>query len=153
RGMALGIWAGVSGLGVALGPFVGGAVVEGIAWHWIFWLNVPIGLVLAPLAWRRLTESFGPAGKLDLRGLLLAGTGLFGLTFGIVRANALGWTSTTVLVAMIAGVALLVTFVAWELRAPAPMLPMRFFRSRGFAASNGVSFAMFFGVFGAIFLL
>ncbi len=153
RGMALGIWAGVSGLGVALGPFVGGAVVEGIAWHWIFWLNVPIGLVLLPLAWRQLSESYGPADKLDIRGLGLAGAGLFGLTFGIVRATALGWTSTTVLVSIIGGVALVLAFIAWELRAPAPMLPMRFFRSRGFSASNGVSFAMFFGVFGAIFLL
>jgi EmrB/QacA subfamily drug resistance transporter len=153
RGMALGIWAGVSGLGVALGPFVGGAVVEGIDWQWIFWLNVPIGLALAPLAWRMLNESRGPADKLDLPGLGLAGAGLFGLTFGIVRASALGWTSTTVLVSIIAGVALVAAFVAWELRAPAPMLPMRFFRSRGFAATNGVSFAMFFGVFGAIFLL
>jgi EmrB/QacA subfamily drug resistance transporter len=153
RGMALGIWAGVSGLGVALGPFVGGAVVEGIAWHWIFWLNVPVGLMLLPLARAKLSESYGPADKLDIRGLLLAGTGLFGLTFGIVRANALGWTSATVLVSIIAGVALVVAFIAWELRAPAPMLPMRFFGSRGFAASNGVSFAMFFGVFGAIFLL
>ena len=153
RGMALGIWAGVSGLGVALGPFVGGAVVEGIAWHWIFWLNVPIGLVLLPLAWRQLSESYGPADKLDIRGLGLAGAGLFGLTFGIVRATELGWTSTTVLVSIIGGVALVLAFIAWELRAPAPMLPMRFFRSRGFSASNGVSFAMFFGVFGAIFLL
>jgi len=153
RGMALGVWAGVSGLGVALGPFVGGAVVEGIAWQWIFWLNVPIGLVLLPLARRMLTESHGPTSTLDIRGLVLAGTGLFGVTFGIVRATALGWTSATVLVSIIGGVALVLAFVAWELRAPAPMLPMRFFRSRGFAASNGVSFAMFFGVFGAIFLL
>ena len=153
RGMALGIWAGVSGLGVALGPFVGGAVVEGIDWQWIFWLNVPIGLVLLPLAARMLNESHGPASRLDLPGLGLAGAGLFGLTFGIVRATALGWTSPTVLVSIIGGVALVLAFVAWELRAPAPMLPMRFFRSRGFAASNGVSFAMFFGVFGAIFLL
>jgi EmrB/QacA subfamily drug resistance transporter len=153
RGMALGIWAGVSGLGVAMGPFVGGAVVEGIAWNWIFWLNVPIGIVLLPLAWRQLSESHGPANKLDIRGLLLAGTGLFGLTFGIVRATALGWDSATVVVSIGSGVALLLLFIAWELRAPAPMLPMRFFRSRGFAASNGVSFAMFFGVFGAIFLL
>ena len=153
RGMALGIWAGVSGLGVALGPFVGGAVVEGIAWNWIFWLNVPIGIVLLPLAWRQLSESHGPAATLDIRGLLLGGTGLFGITFGIVRATALGWDSATVVVSIASGVALLLSFIAWELRAPAPMLPMRFFRSRGFAASNGVSFAMFFGVFGAIFLL
>ncbi len=153
RGAALGIWAGVSGLGVALGPFVGGAVVEGIDWQWIFWLNVPIGLVLLPLAARLLTESHGPAGRLDLPGLGLAGAGLFGLTFGIVRATELGWTSTTVLVSIVGGIGLVLAFIAWELRAPAPMLPMRFFRSRGFAASNGVSFAMFFGVFGAIFLL
>ena len=153
RGMALGIWAGVSGLGVAVGPFVGGAVVEGIAWQWIFWLNVPIGLVLLPLAARRLTESHGPAGRLDLPGLVLAGAGLFGLTFGIVRATALGWTSATVIVSIGAGVALLAAFLWWELRAPAPTLPLRFFRSRAFAASNGVSFAMFFGVFGSIFLL
>jgi EmrB/QacA subfamily drug resistance transporter len=153
RGMALGIWAGVSGLGVALGPFVGGAVVEGIAWQWIFWLNVPIGLVLLPLAARLLNESHGPAHHLDVRGLVLAGTGLFGLTFGIVRATALGWTSPIVTISIGAGVALVAAFLWWELRAPAPMLPLRFFRSRAFAASNGVSFAMFFGVFGSIFLL
>ena len=153
RGAALGIWAGVSGLGVALGPFVGGAVVEGIAWQWIFWLNVPIGIVLLPIAWARLTESRGPVSTLDLPGLALAGTGLFGLTFGIVRAMALGWTSTTVVASMSAGVALLAAFLWWERRAPAPMLPLRFFRSRAFAATNGVSFSMFFGVFGSIFLL
>lgn len=153
RGLALGIWAGVSGLGVALGPFVGGAVIEGLAWQWIFWLNVPIGLVLLPLAARHLTESHGPANRLDLPGLVLAGGGLFGLTFGIVRATALGWTSPTVTVSIGGGVALLAAFVWWESRAAAPMLPLRFFRSRAFAASNGVSFAMFFGVFGSIFLL
>jgi len=153
RGAALGIWAGVSGLGVALGPFVGGAVVEGIAWQWIFWLNVPIGIVLVPLAWARLTESQGPAKTLDLPGLALVGSGLFGLTFGIVRATALGWTSTTVVGSISAGVALLAAFLWWEQRAPAPMLPLRFFRNRAFAATNGVSFAMFFGSFGAIFLL
>jgi EmrB/QacA subfamily drug resistance transporter len=153
RGMALGIWAGVSGLGVAIGPFVGGAVVQGIAWQWIFWLNVPIGLVLVPLAVRQLTESHGPAKRLDLPGLGLAGVGLFGVTFGIVRATALGWTSTTVMTSIGVGVVTLAAFIWWEMRAPAPMLPLRFFRSRGFASSNGVSFAMFFGVFGSIFLL
>src|SRR4051794_37948699 len=153
RGAALGIWAGVSGLGVALGPFVGGAVVEGIAWQWIFWLNVPIGLVLIPVAVARLSESRGPSRTLDLPGLVLAGTGLFGLTFGIVRATALGWTSATVVTSITAGVVLLAAFLWWETRAPAPMLPLRFFRSRAFAATNGVSFAMFFGTFGSIFLL
>lgn len=153
RGAALGIWAGVSGLGVALGPVVGGAVVEGISWHWIFWLNVPVGLALLPLAANRLTESRGPSSALDLRGLALAAGGLFGLVFGIVRSQELGWTSSTVSVSIVVGLALLVAFVLWELRAPAPMLPMSFFRSRGFTAANLVSLAMFFGSFGAIFLL
>src|SRR3954470_8605630 len=153
RGLAIGAWSGISGLGVALGPLVGGAVVDGISWHWIFWLNVPTGIVLAPLAYRRLTESHGPAGKLDIGGLALGGLGLLGVVYGIVRGAELGWTSGTVLSSLVAGVILLGAFVAWELRTPAPMLPMRFFRSRAFAASNGVSFAMYFGVFGSIFLL
>jgi EmrB/QacA subfamily drug resistance transporter len=153
RGAALGIWAGVSGLGVALGPFVGGAVVQGISWHWIFWLNVPVGLALLPLAVAKLRESFGPYDRLDLPGLALAGVGLFGVTFGIVRGEALGWTSATVLGSLITGILVLAAFLAWEKRSPAPMLPLAFFRSRGFSATNGVSFAMFFGTFGAIFLL
>jgi EmrB/QacA subfamily drug resistance transporter len=153
RGLALGVWAGVSGLGVALGPFVGGAVVEGISWQWIFWLNVPTGLILIPLALRYLTESFGPARSLDLRGVALAATGLFGITFAIVRGQSEGWTSPLILGSASAGVALVVAFLLWERRAPAPMLPLRFFSSRGFVASNLVGFSMFFGVFGAIFLL
>ncbi len=153
RAAALGIWGGISGLGVALGPFVGGLVVEGIAWQWIFWLNVPIGLALIPLAGRMLTESRGPDAALDLRGLALAGTGLFALTFGIVRGEALGWTSATVVGVLGGAVALLAGFVAHERRTAAPMLPMRFFRSRSFSATSGLSFAMFFGTFGAIFLL
>ena len=153
RGMALGIWGGVSGLGVALGPLVGGAVVSGISWHWIFWINVPVGLVLIPLALTRLTESRGPSARLDLRGLALAGPGLLGITYATIRGQALGWTSTTILTSFAVGVGFVIAFVAWELRAPAPMLPMRFFRSRTFAATNGLSFAMYFGVFGSIFLL
>jgi EmrB/QacA subfamily drug resistance transporter len=153
RGVALGIWSGISGLGVALGPVIGGAVVSGISWQWIFWLNVPIGLVVVPLALARLTESHGPNKHLDLGGLVLASGGLFGVIYGLVRANALGWTSTTVLTSAILGAALLGGFVAWELRTSTPMLPMRFFRSRAFSATNGVSLAMYFGMFGAIFLL
>ncbi|HEY1592571.1 MAG TPA: DHA2 family efflux MFS transporter permease subunit [Solirubrobacteraceae bacterium] len=153
RGVALGIWSGVSGLGVALGPVVGGAVVSGISWHWIFWLNVPIGLVVIPLARMRLTESFGPNRHLDLPGVALASGGLLGVVYALVRANALGWTSPMVLGTAIAGAVLLAGFVAWELRTETPMLPMRFFRSRAFTATNGVSLAMYFGMFGVIFLL
>jgi EmrB/QacA subfamily drug resistance transporter len=153
RGLVLGLWSGISGLGVAIGPLVGGAVVDGISWHWIFWLNVPIGIALVPLAARRLTESHGPAKHLDLPGLVLGGLGLLGVVYGIVRGNELGWTSTTILASITSGALLLAAFIAWELRAPHPMLPMRFFRSRAFAAANGVGFVMYFGVFGSIFLL
>ncbi len=153
RGMAIGIWGAVSGLGVALGPVVGGAVVEGLSWQWIFWLNVPIGLLLAPIAARTLRESFGPNDRLDLPGVALASVGLLALVFGIVRGQSLGWTSAPVVASLAAGVAVLAAFVAWELRSPAPMLPMRFFASRAFAGTNAASLAMFFGVFGSIFLL
>lgn len=153
RGLAIGLWSGVSGLGVALGPVVGGAIVEGISWHWIFWVNVPIGLVLVPVALVRLHESVGPHGVLDLGGLGLAALGLLGVTFGVVRADALGWGSAPVVGSIAAGVALLALFLRWEARAPRPMLPLRFFGSRTFSATNAVSFAMFFGVFGSIFFL
>jgi EmrB/QacA subfamily drug resistance transporter len=153
RAAALGIWGGLQGLGVAIGPLVGGAVVEGIAWQWIFWLNVPIGAALIPLGARVLAESHGPNRDLDLRGIALVGAGLFGLTFGIVRSEALGWGSATVLISLAAGLALLAAFVRYERRPQAAMLPMRLFRSRGFSATNALSFAMFFGAFGTIFLV
>jgi EmrB/QacA subfamily drug resistance transporter len=153
RGIAIGAWSGIAGLAVAMGPLVGGAVVEGLAWQWIFWLNVPIGLVVLPLAVGRLRESLGPDRGLDLPGLALASGGLLGIVWGLVNGNADGWTSAQIVGALGAGSALLVAFVAWEARTPAPMLPMRFFRSRVFAASNAASLFMYFGMFGAIFLL
>src|SRR5947209_19507887 len=100
RGAAIGLWGGISGLAVAAGPVVGGAVTGGISWHWIFWLNVPVGIALIPLAARRLTESFGPRPQLDLVGLLLAGAGALGLTWGLVRGNAAGWGSAEVVAAL-----------------------------------------------------
>ena len=153
RGLALGIWGGIGGLAVAFGPLVGGAVVSGISWHWIFWLNVPIGLVLAPLAWRRLEETRGAESRLDLPGLLLASAGLGGIVWGLVRGNDHGWGSAGIFGPLVAGAVLLGSFLAWERRAPAPMLPLRLFRDRTFALANVASLLMSFGMFGSIFWL
>src|SRR6476469_3746106 len=153
RGVFLGAWGGISGLAVAFGPLVGGAVVSGISWHWIFWLNVPLGLVLIPLALLRLDETKGPFGRVDLPGLVLVSTGLFGIVWGLVRGNSLGWSSPEIVGSLIVGAIVVAAFVAWELRTEHPMLPMRFFRDRTFALSNIASLLMSFGMFGAIFLL
>jgi EmrB/QacA subfamily drug resistance transporter len=153
RGLALGAWGGISGLAVAIGPLVGGAVVEGISWQWIFWLNVPIGLALIPLAALRLKESRGPNDALDLPGVGLASVGLFGIVWGLVRGNQVGWGSPEIVGALVLGSAVLALFVLWELRTKEPMLPLRFFRNRTFTAANVASLLMFFGMFGSIFLL
>jgi len=153
RGLALGIWGGIGGLAIAIGPLVGGAIVNGVSWHWIFWINVPIGLVLAPLALARLEESYGPDSTLDLPGLGLASAGLLGIVWGLVNGNSHGWTSPGIVTALVAGVLLVGAFVAWELRATSPMLPIQFFRSRTFSLTNVASLLMFFGMFGSIFLL
>jgi EmrB/QacA subfamily drug resistance transporter len=153
RGVALGAWGGIGGLAVALGPLVGGAVVSGLSWQWIFWINVPVGIVLIPLALRRLDETHGPSTRLDLPGVGLVSAGLFGIVWGLVRGNGQGWTSPEIVFSLAAGAVLLVAFVLWELRTDAPMLPMRFFRNRTFAMTNLASLLMFFGMFGSIFLL
>jgi EmrB/QacA subfamily drug resistance transporter len=153
RGLALGIWGAISGLAVALGPLVGGAIVSGISWHWIFWLNVPIGLLLLPFILLRLDETRGPATRLDLPGLALGSTGLVGIVWALVSANNDGWTSPQIISAFILGCVLLACFVAWELHTEHPMLPMRFFRNRTFALANIASLFMFFGMFGSIFFI
>jgi EmrB/QacA subfamily drug resistance transporter len=153
RGAFIGAWSGIAGLAVAFGPLVGGAVVSGISWHWIFWINVPIGLILIPLALSRLEESHGPSTSLDLRGLALASAGLTGLVWGLVRGNSQGWSSPEIVGALTGGALVLALFVLWELRATEPMLPMRFFQNRVFTLANVASLLMFFGMFGSIFLL
>jgi EmrB/QacA subfamily drug resistance transporter len=153
RGAFIGAWSGIAGLAVAFGPLVGGAVVSGISWHWIFWLNVPIGIALIPLALKRLDESHGPAAKLDLPGLGLASAGLTGVVWGLVRGHGQGWTSPEIVGALTAGTVVFALFILWELRTAEPMLPMRFFQNRVFALANVASLLMFFGMFGSIFLL
>jgi EmrB/QacA subfamily drug resistance transporter len=153
RAVALGAWGGIAGLAIAIGPLVGGAISEGLAWQWIFWVNVPIGIIAIPLAWARLTETRGPATRLDLPGLGLASGGLLAVVWGLVRANEQGWTSVEIRGTFALGIALLVAFVVWEARSAEPMLPLRLFRSRSFTAANIVSMLMTFGMFGSIFLL
>ena len=153
RALALGAWGGIAGLAIAIGPLVGGAIAEGLDWHWIFWLNVPIGLVVLPLAAFRLTETYGPEGRLDIPGLGLISAGLLSLVWGVINGNDLGWDSPQVIGTIVAGFVLLLAFVGWEARRDHPMLPLSFFRSRAFSAANVVSLLMYFGMFGSVFLL
>ncbi|MFT2817832.1 DHA2 family efflux MFS transporter permease subunit [Leifsonia sp. A12D58] len=153
RPVAIGIWGGISGLGVALGPLIGGAVVEGWNWQSIFWLNVPIGIISVPLVMLALPNSFGERVRADVVGLVLAGFGVFGLVFGIVRGNDAGWSSGEVLIALIGGAVLLVAFVLWEARTSAPLLPLRLFKDRSFTVANLVGVTFSLGIFGSIFIL
>jgi EmrB/QacA subfamily drug resistance transporter len=151
RGIAFGIWGATAGLGVALGPVIGGAITEYSSWQWIFWVNVPIGLLLLPLL-VKVRESRGGAGRLDPIGTVLATSGLFGVVFGVVRGNDHGWTSGQVLSGLVGGAVLLVAFLLWERRAPAPMVPLHLFRSKGFGLTNAIALVMAFGMFGSVFL-
>lgn len=153
RAMAIGIWGGVSGLGVALGPVIGGAVVDGISWEAIFWLNVPVALVAIPLVLWALPESHGRRQPLDLAGLALAGTAVLALVWSIIRGNDDGWTSARVLGGLVLGVVLLLGFVVRESRTDHPLVPLRLFRERSFSVANISAFAFSFGVFGLVFLL
>ncbi|MEU5881495.1 MFS transporter [Spirillospora sp. NPDC047279] len=153
RGAAIGVWGAVAGLGVAAGPVIGGAITEGLSWQWIFWVNVPVGLTAAALSLVLLRESRGPNPHLDVPGLLLAGAGLFALTWAPVRAPAAGWASTEVIVALVAGAAFLLAFLRWEARTPHPMVPLRHFRSRGFSASNAVAFLQQVSLIGSLFVI
>lgn len=153
RSAAIGIWGGISGLGVALGPLLGGAVVDGLSWQWIFWINVPIGILVLPLVARVLRDSRGGAGRLDPLGLILASGGVVAIVWGIVHGADDGWTSGGVLAALLGGGLLLAALVGWEHRAAAPMLAPRLFGVRAFSVANVVAFAFSVGVFGSIFLL
>ncbi|HEX7492215.1 MAG TPA: DHA2 family efflux MFS transporter permease subunit [Candidatus Limnocylindrales bacterium] len=153
RPLALGAWGGIGGLAVAVGPVVGGAITQGVSWHWIFWVNVPIGIVTVILAQLRLPESHGPDRSLDLPGVALASVGLVGIVWGVTHGNSLGWTDGQIVGAIGAGFAFIGAFLAWETRTAHPMLPLKLFSRRASVVANGVSFLMAFGMFGSIFLL
>jgi EmrB/QacA subfamily drug resistance transporter len=153
RGMIVGIYGGLAGLAVASGPIVGGVVTEGLDWHWIFWLNVPIGLVATTLARRLLPESHGAPERLDLAGVALVTAGVVALVWALVRANDVGWSSAEIISTLVAGCALLLALVRWEQRVREPMLPLRMFRSRVFAVGNLTTFLMSGATFAAAFLI
>ena len=153
RGAVIGIWGGITGLAVAGGPLIGGAVTQGLDWHWIFWVNVPIGLVAVLLSRRLLRESRGPQTRLDPLGALLITAAATAVAWGLVRASDAGWGGSETVGTLSGGAVLLSCFVLWERRAAAPMLPLRLFRVRAFAAANATGFLMFGSIFSAAFLM
>ncbi|MFI0897604.1 DHA2 family efflux MFS transporter permease subunit [Streptomyces sp. NPDC020983] len=153
RGAAIGVWGAVTGLGVALGPVLGGVIIQDIAWQWIFWINVPVGVTVAVLAFLVLEESRGSRPQLDLPGVALVSAGLLALVWAPVRAPSVGWGSAEVALALAAGVVLLAGFVARQRRARFPMLPLGYFRVRGFSVANGTVFFMMFSLIGSLFMI
>src|SRR6266852_3082490 len=153
RARALGIFSGVTGCALIIGPAIGGFITEDLGWRWIFWINLPIGGIAIALVLTRLRESFGPAAALDIPGLAIVAAVALALVWTLLRGSVAGWSSTEVLSTLVAGTLLAAAFVAWELRAPAPMVPMRLFRSRAFSASLAASFLFYAAMYGVLFLL
>ena len=152
RGAIVGAWGGIGGLAVAIGPMIGGAVTQGLSWHWIFWVNVPIGIAAAALATVKLPESRGAQSKLDVPGMLLVSAGAVSILWGLIRSTDVGWTSGEVAVFLALGAAVIIAFVGWEARATAPMLPLRLLTIRPFAAALGTAFLMTGSIMSAAFL-
>jgi EmrB/QacA subfamily drug resistance transporter len=155
RGRAIGAWSGFSGVGTAIGPFLGGWLVQAVSWRLIFVINLPLAALVVVLAQRHVPESRDPAATapVDAVGGALVTAGLIGLTYGLIQGPADGWTAAPVVVALIAGALLLGVFGRWERRAPAPMLSLNLFRSTQFTATNVVTFIIYGAIGGVLFLL
>lgn len=153
RGAAIGVWGAITGLGVAAGPVLGGVIIQDVSWEWIFWINVPVGVAVAVLSLVMLQESRGERPQLDLVGVALVSAGLLALVWAPVRAPSTGWGDPQVALALAAGAVLLAAFLGWQRRAPYPMLPLHYFRVRGFSAANGTVFFMMFSLIGSLFMI
>jgi EmrB/QacA subfamily drug resistance transporter len=153
RGKAVGIWGGIAGLGVAAGPLIGGGFTQALSWHWIFWVNVPIGVIAMIGARLRLTESYGPRSKLDIPALVLISTGVGLLVWGLVQGPQAGWSSPRIVISLTAGVLLIAAFIGWEARTPEPMIPLTLFRSRTFSAAVATQFLMASAIYAGAFLI
>jgi MFS family permease len=147
------LFAGLTGLALILGPVVGGAITEGLEWRWIFWLNLPIGAVLIPLALARIPESRGADAAIDAPGVALVAAAALAVVWALMRGNHVGWASGEVLASLAGGLVLATAFVGWERRAAAPMVPLRFFRARAFSAGLAASFLFNAAMYGVLFLL
>jgi len=163
RPWALGIFTSVTGIAILAGPVLGGAVAQGLDWPWIFWLNVPIGLVLIPLMLVRLEDAaeagagagagIGAVPGLDVAGIVLGTVGVLGVVWALIRAGSLGWASPEIIGTLAGGVMIAVIFVLWELRTAQPMMPVRLFTSRPFAAGNAVIFAIMATMMSLVFFM
>jgi EmrB/QacA subfamily drug resistance transporter len=153
RAMAIGVLGGVAGLGVAAGPVIGGVVLEGISWEWIFWINVPVGAAVALFSALRLHESRGPRPYLDFPGLILAGAAMFAVVWAAVRAPSIGWGSAEVVGMLVSGAFLAVLFLLWERRTATPMLPLAYFRKPAFAGANFAGFVMWVSMIGSLVMI
>jgi EmrB/QacA subfamily drug resistance transporter len=153
RGRALGIFEGLTGLATIAGPPVGGSVAFLIGWEWVFWINVPIALLMIPAVWARIDESHGSDTALDLLGMALVTGGCLGLVWGLVRGNESGWSSAEVVASLAVGVVLILLFVRWERRTAEPMLPLGLFGRRTFTTSTVVSFLLYAALYGTVFFL
>jgi EmrB/QacA subfamily drug resistance transporter len=153
RGKALGVFSGITGLALIAGPVVGGAVAEGLAWQWIFWINIPIGLIVIPLVLGRVPESFGPPARLDIRGLVIVTGAALAIVWALMRGNDVGWVSLEIIATALAGVVLATGFVAWEVRAAEPMVPIRLFRARAFSSGIAASFLFYASMYAVVFFL
>ncbi|HUL26322.1 MAG TPA: MFS transporter [Streptosporangiaceae bacterium] len=155
RGKAIGAWSGLSGVGSAIGPFLGGWLIQAGSWRLIFVINLPLAALVVAVGLRHIPESRDPdaTGKLDVTGSVLITLGLVGLTYGLIEGPAAGWLRPGPLAALAAGAALLAAFVLWERRAPSPMLPLSLFSSAQFTSANVVTFVVYAALGGALFLL
>jgi EmrB/QacA subfamily drug resistance transporter len=154
RGRAIAVWAGFSGLGVAIGPMTGGFLLEHFSWHSVFWVNLPLGITALVLGAFFVPTSRDPnQGKLDPVGALLSIVGLAGVLFGIIEGPADGWTHGTVVAGFVVGGVALAAFVYWELHTANPMLDMSVFRNARFSAASGTITLVFFAMFGSLFLM
>jgi EmrB/QacA subfamily drug resistance transporter len=153
RARALGIFSGVTGFALLIGPAIGGGISENLGWRWVFWINLPIGIIAIALVFARLRESFDPKAALDIPGLLTVAGAALALVWGLLRGNGVGWTSPEVTGALGAGALLAIVFVVWEMRAPAPMVPMRLFGSSAFSSGVAASFLFYAAMYGVLFLL